>query len=64
MKIYYGTSPRTKERYGKEALAIYETLKKLGYELTSDFVAKVDPKKFYSQSTAEFNLHHKDTLGA
>ena len=64
MKVYFGTSPRTKERYLKETERVFELIKKLGHRHTSDFIYQVEPKNFYQLSPKEFNSHHRQTLKA
>ena len=46
MKVYFGTSPRIKEKFPKEVAGIYRQIKKLGYTHTSEWVDKLDPKSY------------------
>lgn len=62
MKVYFGTSPRTKERYSDDVLKIYSLIEKLGYKHTSDFVAKVNPEEFYKLPQDHYSQNYKDTL--
>lgn len=58
MKVYFGTSPRTKEKY-PEVEDIYGLISKLGYKQTSDWVKVVKAEDFYQSSVKEMDDHHK-----
>jgi len=64
MKIYFGSSPRIKEKYAKEIKEIYQLLKKLDFSHTSDFIAEVEPKKYYELGAEELNVLHQKTLAS
>jgi hypothetical protein len=64
MKVYFGSSPRVKEKYAKEINEIYGLIKKLGFKHTSDFIAEVEPKKYYELGKEELNALHQKTLNS
>lgn len=64
MKVYFGSSPRIKEQYAKEIKRIYELVEKFGFKHTSDFIAEVEPKKYYELGVDELNALHQKTLNS
>ncbi|HUW24246.1 MAG TPA: hypothetical protein VMW04_01325 [Patescibacteria group bacterium] len=63
MKVYFGSSPRIKEKYAKEIKEIYELVKKFGFKHTSDFIVEVEPKDYSQLKPEELNTLHQKTLG-
>lgn len=61
MKVYFGTSPRTKEKY-PEVIEIYGLISKLGYKQTSDWVKTVKADEFYKSTVKQMNDHHKKMI--
>ncbi len=64
MKVYFGSSPRIKEKYPQAIKEIYGLIKKLGFRHTSDFIAEVEPKKYYKLGPEELNALHQKTLAS
>jgi len=64
MRVYFGTSPRIKEKFSKEVNKIYQVINDLGHTHTSNFASEVAPEKFYNLSQKQFDDHHKETLKA
>lgn len=47
MKVYFSSSLRAKKFYQEHFEQIYQTIKDLGYQHTSDFLIKADPNEYY-----------------
>lgn len=61
MKVYFGTSPRIKEKYPKQIGEIYRLIENFGYVHTSDWIERVEAKQFYKLTEAELQAHQQDT---
>jgi len=59
MKIYFGTSPRIKDKYPELIGDIYGLISKLGGRHTSDWVKNVSPVEFYKLGVKELDGHQK-----
>jgi len=64
VKVYFGSSPRTKEKYPESIRSIFEKIKKMGYVHTSDWVYKISPEEFYALSDKEMEKHHKEMMAS
>jgi hypothetical protein len=62
MKVYFGTSPRIKEKYSDLVAEIFEQIKDLGYFQTSDWVSKVDPEAFYKLTPKELEENNSRSI--
>ncbi len=61
MKVYFGTSPRIKDKDPELILVIYRLIEKFGYGHTSKWVKEVSSEKFYAMSDKELTDHHRQT---
>ena len=61
MKVYFGTSPRNKEKYPELILRIFDLISKFGLEHTSDWVKTVTTERFYKMTEEETEDHFKNT---
>jgi len=64
VKVYFGSSPRTKEKCPESVRSIYEKIKKMGYIHTSDWIYKISPEKFYASSGEDMEEHHKEMMAS
>ncbi|MFA4826700.1 MAG: hypothetical protein WC596_00360 [Candidatus Shapirobacteria bacterium] len=64
MKVYFGTSPRIKERFPEVVDKIFDQLQKLGCRLTSKWVKEVNTVDFYNLSLKELDEHQNKTMKA
>jgi len=62
MKVFFNTSVRNIRFYKKNIKDIYRIIKSLGYKHVSDFVIKVDPKKFYEGSPEESESFYREIV--
>jgi len=61
MKVYFGTSPRIKERDPKIIDRIYKIIETCGYRHTSKWVKEMTSEGFYGMSEKDLTFHHKQT---
>jgi hypothetical protein len=61
MKVYFGTSPRNKDKYPDLISKIFELIGEFGLEHTSDWVKNVVAKNFYEMTEKESADHYKKT---
>jgi len=64
MKVYFGTSPRVKDKDPELIEKIYQLIEKFGYKHTSSWVRDISAEKFYALSESEMGEHHKKTIVA
>jgi len=61
MKVYFGTSPRNKEKYPELILRIFDLISKFGLEHTSGWVKTVTAERFYKMTEEETKDHFNKT---
>lgn len=54
MKIYFMSTPRSKEKMKNNFEAISKAIKELGHDKTTDFILDVDTKQFYLSDVQNF----------
>lgn len=64
VKVYFGTSPRVKDRDPGLIERVYQLIDKFGYKHTSSWVRDISAEKFYALSEDEMGEHHKNTIAA
>jgi len=64
MKVYFGTSPRIKERFPDIINEIFDQIQRFGYKHTSRWVKEVKPADFYNLSIKDLDEHQSQTMKA
>lgn len=64
MKVYFGTSPRTKEKDPKIINKIYDLVEKFGWKHSTTWAKDLVPSKFYALSEEEMSEHTRKTIAA
>jgi len=62
MKVYFTSSARGKEKYGKHYSSIYSTIEKLGHKNIDDLIFRINEKSFYRGDHKERVKVHKHTI--
>lgn len=62
MKVFFTTTPRLKVDAPGTVEKIYDTLDKMGYVLTSDYLKHVDSDEFYQLNTQKVPVYYEEIL--
>lgn len=62
MKVFFLSTPRGLSEMKEEYTAIYDGIKRLGYEHVSDFIVGVEPETFYKGTEADRVKHYKQMV--
>jgi len=62
MKVYFSSTVKAKKSLEKNFQLIHKTIEILGHKNVSNFLLKVDPKKFYLRPSGIANQHYKQML--